>query len=441
MAQGLKIPPQNEEAERSVLGSILIDENAIVKIGAMLLPNHFYNPNHQQIYEGMQELFQSQKPIDLLTLSDLLKKKNQLKLVGGVAYLSDLVTSVPTSSHIEEYAKIVKDNSVRRRIITLGAEINELAFKEDKDVETMLDLAEQQLYGISEESIQRDFVHIGRLLEDAYERAVDVDQDKDKIRGLKTGFPKLDNQLGGLQKSDLIILAARPSVGKSAFSFDIARHIAVKEKKNVGIFSLEMSNVQVMDRLLAMQVNANLWDLRVGNLPDEVFGRLADAMGILAESNLFIDDTPGLNIMEMRTKARRLKIEKGLDLIVVDYLQLMEGRSKENRVQEVSEISRFLKQLARELEVPVIALSQLNRALEQRTDRTPQLSDLRESGSIEQDADVVMFLHRESMYNPDAENKDMTDLIIAKHRNGPTGKIELFFVKEQARFRELDKKM
>ena len=438
-SSNFKVPPQDLEAEKSVLGGLLIDEEAIIKVGEFLRPEHFYNPNHTEIYSAILELFQSQKAIDVLTVSNILKKKNKLKQVGGAVYLSELVSNVPTASHVEEYAHIVKDNSIRRRMISLGAEINELAFREDKNLEDILDQVEHDLYSVSEESIERDFQHISRLLEEAYERAADLDKDTDKIRGLKTGFSKLDDLLGGLQKSDLIILAARPSVGKSSLALDIARNIATKEKKSVGIFSLEMSNVQLMDRILAMEVNANLWDLRTGRLPDQVFSRLADAMGVLSESGLYIDDTPGLHILEMRTKARRLKIEKGLDMVVVDYLQLMEGRSKESRVQEVSEISRFLKQLARELDVPVLALSQLSRAVEQRTDRTPQLSDLRESGSIEQDADVVIFLNREETYNPNTENKGLTELVIGKHRNGPTGKIDLFFVKEQARFRQMEK--
>ncbi|MBN1915370.1 replicative DNA helicase [Candidatus Dojkabacteria bacterium] len=439
MATTYKLPPQDLEAEKSVLGALLMDEEAIIKVAEFLRPEHFYNPNNTEIYSAMMELFQSQKAIDVLTVSNFLKKNNKLKQVGGAGYLSDLVAGVPTSSHIEEYAHIVKDNSIRRRMITLSGQVNELAFKEDKKLEDILNQVERDLYQISEESIERDFTHISKLLEEAYERAVEVDQDDSKIRGLKTGFSLLDNLLGGFQRSDLIILAARPSVGKSALALDFARHIATREKKNVGVFSLEMSNVQLMDRLLAMQVNANLWDLRTGRLPEEVFGRLADAMGVLSESGLFIDDTPGINILEMATKARRLKIEKNLDFIVVDYLQLIEGRNKESRVQEVSEISRFLKQLARELDVPVLALSQLSRAVEQRTDRTPQLSDLRESGSIEQDADVVIFLNREEMYNPNTENKGLTELVVAKHRNGPTGRIDLMFVKEQARFRQIEK--
>ena len=267
-----------------------------------------------------------------------------------------------------------------------------------------------------------------------------LSQNQGQLRGIPTGFSGLDGILGGFQNSDLMILAARPGVGKTALALDIARHVATKEARNVAFFALEMSNLQLMDRVLAMQVGIGLWDLRMGKLPDESFARMADAMGVLSEANLFIDDTPGLNILEMRTKARRLHMEKGVDFIVVDYLQLMEGKTKENRVQEVSEISRFLKVLARELSVPVLALSQLSRAVEQRSGGKPQLSDLRESGSIEQDADIVMFIHREELYNPDTPRVGIADLIIAKHRNGPTGNVELFFVKEQARYRTIDDK-
>jgi replicative DNA helicase len=325
-------------------------------------------------------------------------------------------------------------------LIRVSNVLQEYAFNEDEALDKLLDSAEQRLFEVTEESIERDFVHVSKLLEQAYERAEDADKNKEKITGIKSGFPLLDAILGGFQNSDLIILAARPSVGKTALALDIARHVATREKKNIGFFSLEMSNMQLMDRILAMQVNANLWDLRMGKLSDAIFERLADAMGVLSESGLFIDDTPGLHIMEMRTKARRMMAEHHLDMIVVDYLQLMQGRNRENRVQEVSEISMFLKNMARELDIPVVALSQLSRAVESRTSRIPQLSDLRESGSIEQDADVVMFIHREELYNPETDRKGIADLIISKHRNGPTGQIDLYFVKEQARFRELEKR-
>lgn len=436
----IKIPPQNIDAERSVLGAILIDSESIIQVMNFLEPDHFYDYKHALIYETCAKLFEKNSPIDVLTITNLLKKNKQLTKIGGAAYISELVSLVPSSANIEEYGKIVKETCIRRKMISLGAKISELGFDESREVDVVMDEAEQKLFDVTEDSIERDFVHVSKLLEETYERAEDLNQNPDKLRGTPTGFKPLDNILGGFQKSDLIILAARPSVGKTALALDMARHVATKEKKHVGFFSLEMSNLQLMDRLLSMEVGVGLWDLRMGKLPEESFSRLADAMGVLSESHLYIDDTPGINIMEMRTKARRLKAEKGLDMIMVDYLQLMEGRSKESRTQEVSEISRFLKGLGRELDIPVIALSQLSRAVEQRTGGVPQLSDLRESGSIEQDADIVMFIHREELYDPDTDRPGIADLIVAKHRNGPTGKVELFFVKEQARYRALDKK-
>ncbi|HEX9805133.1 MAG TPA: replicative DNA helicase [Candidatus Dojkabacteria bacterium] len=438
MIQQVKLPPQNLDAERSVLGSILIDSDSIINILEFLKSEDFYDSKNGIVYEACVKLYEKGTPIDILTLTDSLKKSKNLQKIGGASYLSELVSMVPTSANIEDYGKIIKENSIRRQLIRLGAKMGDLAFKEDQEMQDIMDEAETRLFAITEDSVQKDFVHVAQLLEETYERAEDLNQNPDKIRGVPTGFGTLDNILGGFQNSDLIILAARPSVGKTALALDIARHIATREKKNVGFFSLEMSNLQLMDRLLSMEVGIGLWDLRMGKLPEKSFSKLADAMGILSESNLFIDDTPGINIMEIRTKARRLKAEKGLDMIVIDYLQLIEGRRKENRVQEVSEISRFLKVLARELSVPVLALSQLSRAVEQRTGGTPQLSDLRESGSIEQDADIVMFIHREELYDPGTERKGMADLIIAKHRNGPTGSVELKFMREQARYRAID---
>jgi replicative DNA helicase len=437
----IKLPPQNLDAERSVLGSILIDADSIVEILDVLKPEHFYESRNKHIYECCVYLFEKNKPIDVLTVTNYLKQKKLLSKVGGASYITELVSVVPSSANIEEYANIIRENAVRRKLITLGGRLSEMGFDESLELDKLMDVAEQKLFDITEDSIERDFVHIAKLLEETYERAEDLNTNPDKIRGIPSGFSSIDNILGGFQNSDLIILAARPSVGKSALSLDFARHAATKENRKVAFFALEMSNMQLMERLLSMQVGVGLWDLRMGKLSDDSFTRLADAMGVLSEASLYIDDTPGLNILEMRTKVRRLKAEHGVDMVIVDYLQLMEGRTKENRVQEVSEISRSLKGLARELDVPVIALSQLSRAVEQRTEKIPQLSDLRESGSIEQDADIVMFIHREELYNPDTERKGITDLVISKHRNGPTGKVEMFFVKEQARFRPIEKKL
>ncbi len=431
----IKLPPQNLEAEKSVLGAILLDGEAFFKIAENLSPQDFYDKTNGLIYASCMELFSKQKALDVLTLSSILKKKKKLNDVGGVKFLSELVASVPTSAHIEEYARLIKDASVRRRIITLSSNLEKMSYQEDKELVELLDEAEKSLVQISETSNKSDFVHISTLLEEAYERAEELNKNPGSIKGVPTGFHFLDNLLGGMQKSDLIILAARPSVGKTAFQLDISRHAAVNAKKTVAIFSLEMSNAQLMDRILSMQVGVGLWDLRTGRIKDEFFPKISDAMGVLSETSLYIDDTPGISIMELRSKARKLKLEKGLDMIVVDYLQLIVGTNKESRVQEVSEITRFLKGIARELNVPVLALSQLSRAVEQRSDGNPMLSDLRDSGSIEQDADVVIFLSR---VGGDGENSDNRTLTVAKHRNGPTGTVELFFVKDQARFREID---
>lgn len=434
----LRVPPQNLDAEKSVLGSILIDEEAIFKVADTLSPEHFYERKHQLIFEAMLGLYSHQQAIDVLTLNSKLKANKRLQDSGGAAYLTELVETVPTSAHIEEYSKMIKEESQRRRLITFAGKIDEMAYQTNKDLPLVLDEAEKILMSITQSNSKNDFMHISSLLEESYRRAEEMNKDPGKLGGVPSGFPYLDNILGGFHKSDLIILAARPAVGKTAFALDLARYASVEEGKSVGIFSLEMAATQLMDRILSMQVGVGLWDLRMGRISDDVFTRLSDAMGVLAEANLFIDDTPGINILEIRAKARKLKMEKSLDLIIIDYLQLITGLNKENRVQEVSEISRFLKLLARELDVPVIALSQLSRAVEQRGgDGTPQLSDLRESGSIEQDADIVLFLSK--VGGDDAESSQNRRLSISKHRNGPTGDVELFFLKEQARFREIDR--
>ncbi len=434
-----KVPPQNLEAEKSVLGAILLDEESLLPVLEIITAQDFYTPIHTIIFDAITKLFEAQQAIDVLTLASFLKKKKKLKTIGGSAYLSELVEFVPSSAHVKEYAQLIRETAIRRSMIAFSTYLREVAYQEEKPIDELLDKAEAKFFDVTENNIQRDFVHVSELLEESYEKAEELSKNPDAIRGIPSGFKSVDNVLGGFHDSDLVILAARPSVGKTSLALDFMRNIAIKEKKNVGFFSLEMSNLQLMDRLLAMQIGVGLWDLRMWKLKDDAFSKLADAMGVLSESGIYIDDTPGLSILEMRTKARKLKMEKGVDLIIIDYLQLMEGRNKESRVQEVSEISRFLKQLARELNIPVIALSQLSRAVEQRTEKIPQLSDLRESGSIEQDADVVMFIHREELYNPDTDRAGIADLIIAKHRNGPTGRIELFFHKEQASFKELDK--
>ncbi len=431
-----KIPPQNLEAEQSVLGSMLLDKDAIINVASFLKGEHFYDPRHLIIYEAIIELFEAGMPVDIVTISNLLSKKKSLKKVGGRAYITELLSLVPTSAHAEEYGKIVRDAHVRRSLISASAKITELSFDEGKEIGDVVDNAEGLLFGIAQEGISTAFVHIKDLLKDAYERAERADREE-AFLGISSGFKDLDNLLGGFQPSDLIILAARPSVGKTSLALDFLRAAGLADKKKVVMFSLEMSNTQIVDRLLGMQATIPFWDIRTGKMNDEKFVKLADAMGQLADADIYIDDKPGQSILEIRTKARRLALEQGVDLIIVDYLQLMHGTYKDNRVLEVQEISQGLKNLARELKVPVIALSQLSRAIEQRNTRRPQLSDLRESGSIEQDADVVMFIDREETYNPDTEKKGIGELIVAKHRNGPTGVVDLAFVKEIASFRNL----
>lgn len=441
---GVRIPPQNLDAEKSVLGAILIDKNAIIKIADVVASADFYDDNHGIIFDAMLTLFDKRKPIDIITLTEQLESEDQLKNVGGAGYLADIVNLTPSAANVVHYAKIVSEKAVLRRLIEASANIGELGFDEDADISDTLDKAEQSLFAVSQKFMKDKFVAIKDVLTEAFDRIDKIHKDKESgaLRGVPSGFRDLDGMTAGLQKSDLIILAARPSMGKTAFALNIAEHVAIDVKIPVGVFSLEMSKEQLVDRLLSSQAGVDSWKLRTGNLTDEDFPRIGYAMGVLSEAPLFIDDTPGANVMEIRAKARRLQMEHGLGLVIIDYLQLMEGRSKggdPNRVQEISEISRSLKGLARELQVPVIALSQLSRAVEQRPDKRPQLSDLRESGSIEQDADIVMFIYRDEYYDPDSDRKGITEILIKKHRNGPTGAVELYFKPEQMRFRDLEK--
>jgi len=433
-----RVPPQNIDAEKSVLGSILLDKDALIEVSGWLSPTHFYDERHIAIYETILELFESGLPIDLVTVSDRLKKKKILSKIGGRAYLAELASFVPTAANAVEYGNIVKETATRRGLISSSSEITKLAFDESLALPEVVDRSETLLFNIAQEGIQSNFVHIKELLKDAYERASHA-KESDDYSGISTGFKELDILLGGFQKSDLIVLAARPSVGKTALALDMMRHAALIEKKNVAFFSLEMSNMQIMDRLLGMQSGIPFWEIRTNKLNEEKVVKLANTMGELADANIFIDDSPGQNINQIRTKARRLMLEQGVDIIFVDYLQLMHGNTKESRALEVGEVSQGLKNLAKELNVPVVALSQLSRAIELRQNRRPQLSDLRESGSIEQDADVVIFLDREETWNPDTEKKGSAEVFIAKHRNGPTGIVELAFIKEIASFRNLYK--
>jgi len=440
-----RMPPQNVEAEQSVLGSLLLDKEAMIKIADIITSSDFYREDHRIIYEAMITLFDKRAPIDVLTLTEELEKKKKLKEVGGASYLTNLVNSVPSAAHVVHYAQIVANKATLRRLISTASEILEMGYEnEDAGVEKVLDMAESKLFSVSKEHTANKFITLRDALEESFDRVDMLHKNKGALRGLTTSFKDLDNILAGLQKSDLIILAARPSMGKTSLALNIALNIATNEKIPVGIFSLEMSKDQLVDRLIVSQARIDSWKMRTGNLGENDFAKIGTAMGILSEAPVFIEDTPNLSVMEIRTKARRLQAEHGVGLIVIDYLQLMEGRyyggGEINRVQEISDISRGLKALARELEVPVLALSQLSRAVEQRHPQIPQLSDLRESGSIEQDADVVMFIYREDYYDSETERKNIADILIKKHRNGPTGDIELYFAETELSFRNLESK-
>ena len=442
-AQEEKLPPHNKEAEQSVLGSLLIDKDAIIKVSDFLRSEDFYEEKNKMIYAVMLDLFEKREPIDVVSLANNLTEKDQLDLIGGRSYLVSLANIVPTAGNIIHYAKIVQKKATLRKLISAAGDISKLGFEEGEDIEKVLDLAEQQLFGISQKYLKQNFVVIKDVLTETFERIDELHKDSGKLRGLRTGFVDMDNLLAGFQKSDLIVLAARPSMGKTSLALNFARNIA-KQKVSVGLFSLEMSKEQLVDRILCSEANVDLWRMRTGKLSDreedDDFPRIGQAMGVLSEIPLYIDDSPSSNIMEIRTKARRLQAEYNLGFMVVDYLQLMEGRSTESRVQEVSEITRALKGIARELNIPVLALSQLSRAVESRTPPIPQLSDLRESGSIEQDADIVMFIYREEVYKKDTDRKNIAEIHVKKHRNGPTGIVELFFDQNIASFRSLEKK-
>ena len=446
MAQELpeKLPPQSIEAEKSLLGCLLLDKNAIIRVADFLQPRDFYKKNHQEIYQTAIELFERGEPIDLLSVSTRLKEKNLLEEIGGASYLTELINSVPTASHVLNYAKIVQKKRILRDLIEVSQEIGTMAYNESEDVDVLLDEAEKRIFSIAQKSLTQDFLPVKAALEEAFERIDKLSKHQGAPRGVPTGFVDLDNILAGLQKSDLIILASRPSLGKSSLALNFAANIAISEKVPVGIFSLEMSKDQVVDRLIASLANVDLWRLRTGRLSDEGedndFSRIQQALGVLSEAPIYIDDAAVSNILQMRAMARRLQAEKGLGLIIVDYLQLMEPRNPAvNMVQQMTEISRSLKALARELDVPVLALSQLSRAVEQRTPQIPRLSDLRETGALEQDADVVLFIHREDRYRPETSRKNIADIIIAKHRNGPVGQVELYFDERRISFRNLEK--
>jgi len=437
-----KVPPQNLDAEKSLLGAVLIDEETLADISEHVTAKDFYEKRHAIIYAGMMRLYEKHKPVDLLTLTDELKRKNEIEIIGGSAYLTELTNYVPTSAHAEAYAELVAQKAVRRRLIKASGEISELGYNEETTTQELLEKAEAELFSVSDQSLKQDLISIESILTESFDRMEELHRNKGTLRGIRTGYRDLDTMTAGLQRSDLIVLAARPAMGKTTLVTNLAYNVATVAKQPVLFFSLEMSKEQLVDRMLSDASGVDAWNIRTGNLSDDDFSKISEAMGEMAEAPIFIDDTPGVSVLEIRTKARRAAHEQPLGLIIVDYLQLMQSshRSDGNRVQEVSEISRGLKLIARELNVPVIALSQLSRSVESRSPQIPQLADLRESGSIEQDADIVMFIYREAYYNPETERENITDLFIAKHRNGPTGKIELYFHPERLRFMSLDRK-
>jgi replicative DNA helicase len=436
--------PQNAEAEASLLGALLIDSNAIVKVADAVKAIDFFEKRHELIYAAMIQLYEQRQALDVLTLTDRLRTGGQLEASGGPGYLTELTNFVPTASHVEQYADIVAQKSLRRRLIKAAQEIKDLSHDESRQLQELIEAAETRLFEVSQQHVKQDVISLEAILAESFDRLDELHKDKQKIRGLSTGFKDLDNTLAGFQRSDLIILAARPSMGKTALALNFAHNIATKTPEPVLIFSLEMSKEQLVDRLLSMESGVDAWALRTGNLTDTDFEKIGQAMGVLSEAPIFIDDSPGITISELRTKARREAHRHKLGLVIVDYLQLMSGGGRYggdmNRVQEISEISRGLKGIARELDVPVLALSQLSRSVESRNPQIPQLADLRESGSIEQDADVVAFIYREEYYNPDTDRKKLADILIKKHRNGPTDNVELYFENERQRFRSVDTK-
>lgn len=447
-----KIPPQNLEAEMSLLGALLLEPESIFHIGDSISSDMFYKKAHGQIFQIAIELNSKNQPIDVLTVGNRLEEKGILEDIGGRSYLIKLSNAVPTASHIKEYARIVEQKSTLRKLLLASHNITALGYNEEiSNVDEILDEAQKELAHVTQKHLRKTFTPISDILSNAFERIDELHKEKGKMRGIPTGFKKLDNLLSGLQKSDLIILAARPSVGKTSFALDIVRHAALRSKTPIGFFSLEMSKEQLVDRLLCAEASVDLWKLRTGNLSDrpgsDDFPKIGHAMGVLSEAKIFIDDTPGNTVMQIRSKARRLKAEHDLGMIVIDYMQLMESHSNQwsnNRVQEVAEMSRNLKGIARELNVPVLALSQLSRAVEQSKPAIPKLAHLRESGSIEQDADIVLFLYRKSadrnyrIEDIPPDERNIAEIHIAKHRNGPTGLVKVFFREEMASFENLE---
>ncbi len=433
-----RLPPHNLDAEQSVLGALLIDRDAIIRIASYVKAADFYRAAHTYIYEGIISLYNRREPTDIVTLVDELRRTGQLDNSGGETYLVELIQAVPTSVHIEYYARIVERTATLRRLISAGTSIVDIGFDDSEDVESAIDRAERAIFEVAQGRTSRDFQSISEVIEAYFDRLDTLQQQDGGIVGVPTGFADLDKLTGGLQKSDLIIIAARPAVGKSALGLGIAYNAAVRHQRTIALFVLEMSAEQIVQRILAMETGIDSHRLRMGHIDDGEWTSVTRAFGRLSEAQIFIDDSASLSIMDVRSKSRRLHAERGIDLIIIDYLQLMTSGKSENRVQEISQISRSLKGLARELDVPVIALAQLSRAVESRQSHVPMLSDLRESGSIEQDADIVGFIYREDVYDPETERKGIADLIIAKHRNGPIGTVHLRFFDRTARFADLE---
>ncbi len=435
-----KLPPQNTEAEQCLLGCLMLDKDAIIKIVDYIKAEDFYKGIHQDIYQAMVDLYEKTDPIDILSVSSRLKERNRLDDIGGSSYLTSLINSVPTATHVANYAKIVRQKKILRDLISASEEIGLSAFNEAEEVDALLDKAEKTVFDIGQRAITQSFVAVKDILPETFERLDNLSKHHGSLRGIATGFADLDKQLSGLQKTDLVILAARPGMGKTALALNVAKNVAIKGNAPVGIFSLEMGKDQLIDRMISSVGNIESWHLRTGNLTNDDFSRLQHAMSILNDAPIYINDVGSVNILQMRALARRLQSSKGLSLLIIDYLQLMQPMNRmASPVQQVTENTRALKILAKELNIPVLVLSQLSRAVEQRVPSIPKLSDLRESGSIEQDADIVMFIYRDDMYNENSLKPGVADIIIDKHRNGPTGTINLYFDKDRSSFRDLDK--
>lgn len=435
-----KVPPQSIEAEQSALGSMLIEKDAVSRVIEIVRPSDYYKESNQIIYNTILHLYEKGEPIDLLTVSEELKTRGQFDLVGGAAYLTALINAVPNAANVEYYSYLIREKSDLRNLIYAGSSITQMSYELKDPLETIIDKSEQLIFDIAQRRTRRDFIPIKGILTGAFEKIEELYARKSHITGVATGYAELDNYTAGLQQADFVVIAARPSMGKTALSLNIAQNVAIKEKRPVGVFSLEMSKEQLVQRLICSEAGVNAQRLRTGHLEETDWPRITKAMAVLSEAPLYIDDSAGITVLEMRSKARRLKAKYGLELLVIDYLQLIRGSGRiENRTQEISEISRQIKGLAKELSIPIIAISQLSREVEKRVDKRPLLSDLRESGAIEQEADLVMFIYRDEYYNPDTDRKNIAEINIAKQRNGPVARFDLYFFKEYTKFIDLDR--